>query len=89
VGYNNAFDKKVLWHQLLRYGFEMNFPWPVQEIDVMKLATSRMTLEGKRGMKSPKLVDIYEFLFAGQTFDAHGAMEDIRATARVLRELNK
>ena len=89
VGYNNAFDKKVLFHQLMRYGFETNFPWPFQNIDVMRLASNRMSMEGKRGTKNPKLSEIYEFLFPMKTFGAHDALEDCRATAEVLRELSK
>lgn len=87
-GYNTKFDKDVLWHQLLRYGFERAFPWPRKDLDVMKLAGERMALEGKRGMKRPKLVEIYEHLFK-ESFEAHDALEDIRATARVLKELKK
>lgn len=89
VGYNNHFDKRVLWHQLMRYGFEMNFPWPQQDIDVMKLAASHMAMQGKRGNKNPKLSEIYEFLFPMKTYGAHDALEDCRATADVLRELKK
>lgn len=87
-GYNTKFDKDVLWFQLLRYGFERSFPWPRKDLDVMKLAQERMAMEGKRGMKRPKLIEIYEHLFS-ETFDAHDALEDIRATARVLKELRK
>lgn len=87
-GYNTKFDKDVLWHQLLRYGFERSFPWPRLDLDVMKLASARMAMEGKRGTKRPKLIEIYEHLF-NESFDAHDALEDIRATARVLRELRK
>lgn len=87
-GYNTKFDKDILWFQLLRYGFERSFPWPRNDLDVMKLARERMVMEGKRGGKNPKLIEIYEHLFK-ESFDAHDALEDIRATARVLRELKK
>jgi DNA polymerase III epsilon subunit-like protein len=87
-GYNTKFDRDVLWYQLQRYGFERSFPWPRFELDVMKLARERMVMEGKRGVKSPKLVEIHHHLF-NEDFPAHDALEDIRATARVLRELSK
>ena len=87
-GYNTKFDKDVLWFQLLRYGFERSFPWPRGDLDVMRLAKDKMQMQGKRGMKNPKLVEIYEHLF-NESFDAHDALEDIRATARVLKELRK
>ena len=86
AGYNTKFDKDILWFQLLRYGFERSFPWPRKDLDVMKLASDRLSIEGKRGNKRPKLIEIYEHLF-GESFEAHDALEDIRATARVLREL--
>jgi DNA polymerase III epsilon subunit-like protein len=87
-GYNTKFDKDVLWHQLFRYGFERSFPWPVNDLDVMKLASNHMAMQGKRGTKRPKLVEIYEHLFK-QPFEAHDALKDIRATHRVLKELTK
>lgn len=87
-GYNTKFDKDVLWYQLLRYGFERSFPWPVNDLDVMKSASQRMAMEGKRGTKRPKLVEIYEHLFS-EPFEAHDALADIRATYRVHRELTK
>lgn len=87
-GYNTKFDKDVLWFQLLRYGFERSFPWPRYDLDVMKLASEKMAMQGKRGLKRPKLIEIYEHLF-NESFDAHDALEDIRATARVLKELSK
>lgn len=88
-GYHTEFDKKVLWFQLLRYGFERSFPWPRLDLDVMKLATEHMSMEGKRGVKRPKLIEIYEKLFGESFAGQHDALEDIRATARVLRELSK
>lgn len=88
AGYNSQFDKKVLKHQLERYGLEMNFPWPRQEIDVMELAKNHMAMQGKRGTKPPKLEEIYSALF-NETFKAHDALADIRATARVMKELMK
>ena len=88
-GYNTKFDKDILWFQLLRYGFERSFPWPRLDYDVMKFAKDRMAMEGKRGTKNPKLVEIYEFLFPGKSFDAHDALEDIIATVEVAKELAK
>lgn len=88
-GYNTPFDKSVLWFQLLRYGFERSFPWPRRDLDVMKFAKDFMAMEGKRGVKPPKLIEIYEHLFPGESFDAHDALEDVRASARVLKELKK
>ncbi len=89
AGYNSKFDRDVLWFQLLKYGLERTFPWPPQEIDVMKIANRAMEQQGKRGTKNPKLTEIYEHLFGEPLKGAHNALEDIRATARVYRELVK
>jgi DNA polymerase III epsilon subunit-like protein len=89
AGYNTHFDKEVLRFQLERYGFATSFPWPRHEIDVMKLAERHMAMQGKRGTKSPKLEEIYNFLFPTKTFQAHDALADIRATAEVMKELMK
>jgi DNA polymerase III epsilon subunit-like protein len=86
AGYNIQFDKKVLAFQLERYGFERNFPWPPKEIDVMKLANLHMEMQGKRGTKNPTLGEIYEELF-GESFKAHDALADIKATVRVWERL--
>lgn len=88
-GYNTKFDKDVLWFQLQRYGFERSFPWPRKDLDVMKGASERMAMEGKRGTKRPKLVEVYEYLFAGESFEAHNALGDIEATVRVAKELSQ
>lgn len=87
AGYNTKFDRDVLAFQLQRYGFERNFPWPVHELDVMKLASDHMAMQGKRGTKRPKLTEIYQELF-GESFSAHDALSDIKATVRVWETLN-
>ena len=89
-GYNIlGFDDDVLYKQLVRYGFEKNFPWPYHRIDVMDLAKAHHNAQGKRGNKRPKLVEIYADLF-GEKFDnSHDAMADVRGCARVGFELGK
>ena len=84
AGYNTKFDRDVLWFQLLRYGFERNFPWPPGEIDVMQLAARRLNIQGKRGQKWPKLVDAYTEVFGKSYEGAHDALADVRATGELL-----
>jgi DNA polymerase III epsilon subunit-like protein len=85
AGFNCKFDQDVIWYQLLKYGLERRFPWPPNEIDVMKVAGRMMEQQGKRGTKNPKLSEAYEHFF-GKTFEgAHDALADIRATADVWR----
>lgn len=89
AGYNTKFDRDVLYYQLQRYGFERNFPWPLEEIDVMKLAGAHLNGQGKRGQDVPKLTEAYKAIFNEEMPDAHDAMGDVRGTARILMELRK
>lgn len=86
-GYNiEHYDDQVLFNNLVRYGFEKHFPWPRHRIDVMKLSKDH---QGKRGNRSPKLVEIYKELFDEEIDGAHDAMVDVRATARVLLKIGQ
>lgn len=87
VGFNNRFDRKVLWYQLLRYGLEKNFPWPPEEIDVMKVSKDKLNTRGKRGTKPVTLGEAYEALVGKPMEGAHDALQDIRGTAELLRIL--
>lgn len=84
-GYNHiSFDNEVLHRNLVRYGFERNFPWPPKHIDVMKLVARRINEAGKRGTRNMKLIEAYEKTFT-ETFDgAHDALADVQATSRLL-----
>ena len=84
-GFNCKFDKNVLWWQLLRYGLEKNYPWPIREVDVMKRASKIMEVQGKRGTKFPSLTEAYQHCFGRDFEGAHDALSDIRATAEVWR----
>ncbi len=81
TGYNTRYDRDVLFYQLQRYGFERNFPWPPGEVDVMKLATDNLSVQGKQGAKRMKLVDAYKTVFGKDYTGAHDAMADVSATA--------
>jgi DNA polymerase III epsilon subunit-like protein len=85
AGFNVKFDKDVLWWQLLRYGLEKNFPWPVKDVDVMKRAGKIMEVQGKKGTKYPTLSEAYKYCFNRDFENAHDAVADIRATAEIWR----
>lgn len=94
AGYNHvAFDDVVLYNNLVRYGYEKNFSWPMRRLDVMNVAKKRykslpghMAHAGRAGAP-PKLVVLHEMLF-GEKFDgAHDALADVRATARCAFEI--
>lgn len=89
VGYNPEFDVEVLGIALDRYGFTTHFPWPMYRTDAMALANSHMNMQGRRGSKNPKLVEIYEHLFEKQLDGAHDAMVDVLATIEVLTALEE
>lgn len=89
-GYNIlGYDDDVLYNNLVRYGFEKNFPWPRLRLDVMDLAKAYHNRAGKRGNKSPRLGEIYEELFKEELEGWHDALNDVRATARVGFEIGK
>lgn len=87
AGFHTKFDKDVLWWQLQKYGFERSYPWPLDEIDVMRVAGRVMETQGKRGMKNPSLEEAYQH-FIGSAFEgAHDAIADIRATFAVWKKI--
>jgi DNA polymerase-3 subunit epsilon len=88
-GYNTEFDRDVLWYQLLRFGFERNFPWPPADKDVMRLVKNHFEQQGKRGVSNLKQSDAYAQLFGEELADAHDALADIKACVRIYRELTK
>lgn len=89
VGYNISFDKAIIEHQLNRYGFSKRFPWPLMELDVMFMATEKLNGDGKRGNKRWKLVDAYREQFGKDYEGAHGALQDVMATAELAIEWSK
>lgn len=89
VGFNCEFDKRVLFYNLQRYGLEMRFPWPDQELDIMKIAKGCMNFEGKRGPKFPNLTELHVRLFNKPFEGAHDAMNDVNATVDCMREMKR
>lgn len=89
TGWNTPFDRDVLYHQLCRYGFEKNFPWPPEEIDAMKVFSASRNVQGKRGTKFLKLGEAYELANGFPLKDAHDAVADVRAVASVLRAMKE
>jgi len=91
-GYNIlGFDDDVLYNNLVRYGFEKNFPWPRRRFDVMDVAKreyarnrpANLNHKGKRGNSAPKLTTLHFELFGEELEGAHDALNDVRGTARV------
>jgi DNA polymerase-3 subunit epsilon len=87
IGFNNEFDRQVLWYQLLRYGKASRFPWPWKDIDVMKVAKPILNIAGKRDVKPPNLMECHTQLTGDGFASAHDALADCRATLRCLNAL--
>lgn len=87
VGYNNPFDKKILAAQLERYGFSKNFPWPPNDIDMMRVVDAHYNDKGRSGKKRHKLTEAFKKTFGHDFEGAHDALGDCYATADLLRKL--
>lgn len=89
VAHNIAFDYPTLGSEMLRYGKKCfhKIPKHCTKLD----ATGVLKIPGKNGLgfKSPKLVELYRYLF-NQDFDgAHDALADVKACRLSYIELLK
>jgi DNA polymerase-3 subunit epsilon len=87
VAHNYSFDYSIIGAELLRNGLE-NTLINKDNICTMKSSTDFCKISGPFGNKWPKLEELYDILF-NETFNAHDALDDIRATARCFWELQK
>ena len=94
VCHNTAFDLSVLCSEMYRQhelGYLICQLKRVPTFCTMKHMTREMNLPHKTGNKRgkwPRLVELYSYLFGGETFDgAHDAMNDVRATTRCFCEI--
>jgi DNA polymerase III epsilon subunit-like protein len=87
VAHNISFDQKVIEAELERVGKNKNF-LPGQTFDTMAETKELCMLPGKNGnFKSPRLEELYRFLFQKDFDGAHNAMNDVMATFYCAREL--
>ena len=91
VAHNINFDIKVLMIQLDRYDTNHKITLKHKLFDVEVYCTMKETIEmmnlertNSRGTykKYPKLEELYTRLFKGEAFNAHNALEDVRACVR-------
>ena len=86
-GYNICgFDDDILYENLLRFGYEKNFPWPPERYDVMDWAKVHHGQHNRFGIKAPKLGELYRICFDEPMENAHDALADVRATSRIYLE---
>ena len=91
VGHNISFDIEMV--KLLLARNSMYYIGSLLQIlptkCTMRASTEFCKLPGKRGYKWPKLTELFHILFPEETFDAHDALEDIKATIKCYIELRK
>ena len=86
VAHNYSYDYNIMGSELLRNGLE-NSLHKKEHICTMNASTEFCKIPGPYGrFKWPKLEELYYKLFQ-ETFNAHDALDDIKATARCFWEL--
>lgn len=85
VAHNYSYDYNIMGSELLRNGLENSLK-DKEHICTMKASTEFCKIPGPHGYKWPKLEELYDILFR-ESFNAHDALDDIRATARSFWEL--
>lgn len=78
VAHNLPFDRKVLRFELERLDKVTKFPWPPNHICTVEIGQ-------KFWGKMRKLGDIYEDLFDEKIEGAHRSINDVEATARIVK----
>jgi len=87
VAHNLSFDKQIIGYELERLNRSKDF-LPDQIFDTMKETKNLCQLPGRfNKYKSPKLLELYQFLFDEKFKGAHNALHDVLATGKCLEEL--
>lgn len=81
VAHNVAFDRDVLYFELLRTGWERRFPFPPNQVCTVD---STMHIKGRR----MKLIELYEHTQGKPLAQTHRAVDDVRALWECYKVLN-
>ena len=81
VAHNVAFDRDVLYFELLRTGWERRFPFPPNQVCTVD---STMHIKGRR----MKLTELYEHTQGKPLAQTHRAVDDVRALWECYKVLN-
>ena len=82
VAHNLPHDRDCIAIELTRCDLQFNFPWPIRHICTVERTNDL-------GLPDRKLTTLYKHLF-GETFkQTHRGMDDVRALARVVDELQR
>jgi len=87
VAHNYSFDYNIMGSELIRNGLE-NTLREKEYICTMKASTDFCKIPSPNGYKWPKLEELYYKLFQ-ESFNAHDALDDIKATAKCFWKLNE
>jgi DNA polymerase-3 subunit epsilon len=88
IGHNLKFDKFLIDCELSRLNVAGNGNYIKSEFCTMLTTTPIMNLTQKNGRpKWPKLSECYSYFFNEPLIDAHDALTDVRACARVYKHL--
>ena len=87
VAHNYKYDYNIMGSELLRNGLENDLK-DKEHICTMEASTDFCKIPGATGYKWPKLEELYYILFR-ESFNAHNALDDIKATARCFWDLSK
>jgi len=89
VAHNISFDKGMMECELKRLNRDLKF-LPENTFDTMIETKELLNLPGRHGrIKSPRLDELYNFLFNSNMINAHNAIHDVEATVKCLFELFK
>lgn len=86
IAHNYSFDRKVLGAEFIRGG-DVDHMSNKNSICTMMSSTKFCAIPGPYGAKWPKLHELHMKLFGKGFEGAHGALADVRATARCFYEL--
>ena len=91
AGHNVDFDLIIMKAALAREGMsdEMFDRKVKPRVCTMKTSTDIMKLKGNFGYKYPKLTEAHEYYLGCGFEGAHDALADVKATYRVLQEMEK
>lgn len=88
IAHNFEYDDTVLQSEYARLDKEPEY-LKKHSFCTMKATTDVLKIPSARGFKWPKLQEAHKFLFGEEFADAHDAMADVRACARVYFDLMK
>lgn len=91
VAHNISFDEKIIGAEMIREGYDNAYDHlsDMHQVCTMLGTTDFCAIQGPRGKKWPKLIELHEKLFGNGFEGAHDALVDVQALAKCYFELRK